>query len=196
MIFLAQCIQNRMSKTALIGTGLPSQSPAIAPFIDTETDLSGIIRSSSNSILYPSPKQSGQAPNGLLKEKLLGSISSILIPQSGQEKLWLKFSRFPIRSHPQSSALPPGSVHFLWNLSDVFQSLALTTRRSTTISILCLIFLSSCDLFGKFIHISVNPAHGHNRFSWLCSSSFTCVPFLPAYNRCQQLDLGPFRQVP
>ena len=33
------------------------------------------------------PKQSGQAPKGLLKEKLLGSISSILIPQSGQEKL-------------------------------------------------------------------------------------------------------------
>jgi len=26
----------------------------------------------------------------LLKEKLLGSISSTLIPQSGQEKLWLK----------------------------------------------------------------------------------------------------------
>ena len=49
--------------------------------------LSGIIRSSSNSILYPSPKHSGHAPNGLLKEKLRGSISSILIPQSGQEKL-------------------------------------------------------------------------------------------------------------
>ena len=49
--------------------------------------LSGISRSGLNSILYPSPTQSGQAPNGLLKEKLLGSISGMLIPQSGQAKL-------------------------------------------------------------------------------------------------------------
>lgn len=47
--------------------------------------LSGIIRSSSNSILYPRPKHTGQAPKGLLKEKLLGSTSLTLIPQSGQE---------------------------------------------------------------------------------------------------------------
>ena len=45
----------------------------IAPW-EILRDLSGIIRSISNSILYPRPKQSGQAPNGLLNEKLLGSI--------------------------------------------------------------------------------------------------------------------------
>lgn len=67
---------------------------AIAPWL-IDRDGSGIINSSENSILYPSPKHSGHAPNGLLKEKLRGSISSILISQTGHEKLWLKFRDSP-----------------------------------------------------------------------------------------------------
>ena len=45
--------------------------------------LSGIIKSSSILIRYPSPKQSGHAPKGLLKENILGVNSSKLILQSG-----------------------------------------------------------------------------------------------------------------
>ena len=105
-------------------------------------DLSGIIRSTSNSILYPRPKQSGQAPNGLLKEKLLGSISSILIWQSGQEKLWLKFMIFPsIVSTIRSPSARSRTVSM--ESDSRFSIPGLTTRRSTTISILCLMFLSS-----------------------------------------------------
>ena len=105
-------------------------------------DLSGIIRSSSNSILYPRPKQSGQAPNGLLKEKLRGSTSSMLIPQSGQEKLWLKL----IGSPPVTSTIIRPSDSFITvSMESVrrFSIPGFTTRRSTTISILCLIFFSS-----------------------------------------------------
>jgi len=105
-------------------------------------DLSGIIRSSSNSILYPSPKHSGQAPKGLLKEKLLGSTSSMLIPQSGQEKLWLKFTGSP----PEMSRIisPPDSfITVSMESARRFSIPSFTTRRSTTISMLCLMFFSS-----------------------------------------------------
>ena len=37
-------------------------------------DPSGITRSSSTSMVEPIPKQAGQAPNGLLKENIRGSI--------------------------------------------------------------------------------------------------------------------------
>ena len=106
------------------------------------SDGSGIISSSENSILYPSPKHSGHAPNGLLNEKLLGSISSILIPQSGQEKLWLKF----IDSPPITSTISNPSARcstFSTESVSLFSIPGLTTSRSTMISILCLIFLSS-----------------------------------------------------
>ena len=45
--------------------------------------LSGIIKSGSIFIRYPIPVHVGQAPNGLLKENILGDNSSKLIPQSG-----------------------------------------------------------------------------------------------------------------
>ena len=103
--------------------------------------LSGIIRSISNSILYPRPRHLGQAPNGLLKEKLLGSISSILIPQSGQEKLWLKFRSFP--SMVSTTRRPSASSSTVSIESERrFSIPGFTIRRSTTISMLCLIFLS------------------------------------------------------
>ena len=88
----------RASRIALVKLPLSVQDcqpiTAIAP-CEMLKDLSGIIRSMSNSILYPRPKQSGHAPNGLLKEKLLGSISSILIWQSGHAKLWLNVRILP-----------------------------------------------------------------------------------------------------
>ena len=83
IIFSGKSIQDCPGKASLVCAGLPPVT-TMAPSRILR-DLSGIIRSISNSILYPSPRQSGQAPKGLLKEKLLGSISSTLIPQSGQE---------------------------------------------------------------------------------------------------------------
>ena len=114
---------------------------AIAPS-SRLTLLSGISRSASNSILYPRPKQPGQAPKGLLKEKLLGSISLMLIPQSGQAKLWLNVSSpLPITSTTSS---PSVSFNTLSMESAMrFSIPAFTTRRSITISIWCLIFFSS-----------------------------------------------------
>ena len=103
---------------------------------------SGIISWGSNSILYPSPKQTGQAPKGLLKEKLLGSISLILIPQSGQAKLWLKLSVSP----PITSTIKSPSARASTLSTESVSLLSIpgfTTSLSTTISILCLIFLSS-----------------------------------------------------
>ena len=45
--------------------------------------LSGIIKSGSIFIRYPIPEHSGQAPNGLLKENILGDNSGKLNPQWG-----------------------------------------------------------------------------------------------------------------
>ena len=104
-----------------------------------ERCLSGIIRSTSNSILYPSPKQVGQAPNGLLKEKLLGSISPILIPQSGQEKLSENWIGSPSITSTVISPLDNSST-FSIESDKRFSIPGLTIRRSTTISILCFLF--------------------------------------------------------
>ena len=46
--------------------------------------LSGMIKSGSTFDIVPKPEQVGQAPNGLLKENILGVNSSMLMPQSGQ----------------------------------------------------------------------------------------------------------------
>ena len=81
--------------TSMLWVKLPSVDDdcqpmaAMAPWL-MDRDGSGMISSGANSILKPRPWQTGQAPKGLLNEKLLGSISSKLMPQSGQEKLWLK----------------------------------------------------------------------------------------------------------
>ncbi|KIR01176.1 hypothetical protein P261_02874 [Lachnospiraceae bacterium TWA4] len=102
---------------------------------------SGIINFSSNSILNPRPAQTGHAPNGLLNEKLLGSTSSILTPQSGHEKLWLKVKGSP----PITSTIINPSARFNAFSTESVKRLSipsLTTNRSMTISMLCLIFLS------------------------------------------------------
>ena len=106
-----------------------------------ESFLFGIIRSSSNSILYPIPAHTGQAPKGLLKEKDLGSSSATDIPQSGQAKLSEKLSSFS----PDTSTSKRPSESFntvsMESTRRVWIS-GFTTRRSTTISMLCLRFLS------------------------------------------------------
>ena len=47
---------------------------------------SGIINFSLNATALPKPSQASQAPAGLLKENIRGSISSIVNPLSGHEK--------------------------------------------------------------------------------------------------------------
>ena len=76
------------SKILRIQLAAPKLNPKrrIAPSL-SDFELSGQIRRSSNSCLKPSPKHSGQAPNGLLKENERGSISSKVKPHSGQANL-------------------------------------------------------------------------------------------------------------
>ncbi len=113
----------------------------IAPSI-MDIVLSGIIRSSSNFILYPRPAHSGQAPKGLLNEKLLGSISSMLMLQSGHEKLCENVSIFPsVTSTYTSPSVRPITVSR--ESVSLFSIPSRTTSLSTTISMLCLMFLSS-----------------------------------------------------
>ena len=59
---------------------------AIAPSLNVRA-LSGTTRLTSNATALPNPSHLSHAPAGLLKEKILGSISSIVKPLSGQEKL-------------------------------------------------------------------------------------------------------------
>ena len=139
--------------------------------------LSGIIRSSSNSILYPSPKHSGHAPNGLLNEKLLGSISSILIPQSGHEKLSLNWTGSPPIT---STVISPSARFSTFSMESVRRCSipSFTTRRSTTISILCLMFLSSLISSASSYILPSILTRTYPLFL-ARSSNFTWVPFLP-----------------
>ena len=138
---------------------------------------SGIISSASNSILYPRPKQSGHAPKGLLKEKLLGSISSILISQSGHAKLWLKFIGFPPIT---STVIIPSASFNVVSIESVslFSIPSLIERRSTTISILCFLFLSSLISSVSSYMLPSTITRTYPLFL-ACSKSLTCSPFLP-----------------
>ena len=49
--------------------------------------LSGMTRSISKATAFPKPSHLSHAPAGLLKENILGSISSKVKPLSGHEKL-------------------------------------------------------------------------------------------------------------
>src|SRR3989339_576999 len=55
---------------------------------------SGITSAGSISNFVPSPSHSGQAPKGELNEKVRGSISGILMPQSGQA--WCSLNIFSV----------------------------------------------------------------------------------------------------
>ena len=72
-----------------------SDQGAIAPS-DIDKFLSGTINSASKKISLPRPSQDGQAPNGLLNENNLGSISSMVKPETGQANREEKTSLFPV----------------------------------------------------------------------------------------------------
>jgi len=104
--------------------------------------LSGIIKSGSTSILKPKPWQVGQAPNGELKEKSLGSISGSEIPQTGHANLEEKiFSSF----ESTKTIFTSPSLYFKASSIDsvnLFFISSFKTILSITISMSCFLFLS------------------------------------------------------
>ena len=160
----------------------------IAPSL-IESDLSGIISSSSNSIVYPRPKQSGHAPNGLLNEKLLGSIASTEIPQSGQAKFCEKLISSP--STIATVAVPPVSASAVSKESvSLFCKPSLTTILSTTTSIVCFIFLSSL-ISSESSYIFPSMRTLTYPLFLACQSTFSCLPFLPLTTGARSINLSP-----
>ena len=116
--------------------------------------LSGITKFGSTFKLCPIPSHSSQAPKGLLNEKSLGSISSIVKPLSGHENLDEKviisfFLNFLGKvSFSYSTVKRPfdklSAVSIL--SANLFPNFEFRTIRSTIIDISCFIFLFR---FGK-----------------------------------------------
>src|ERR1035437_7449055 len=97
---------------------------------------------SSTSILLPMPVHSGQAPNGLLKENILGSSFVMEKEHLGQES----FSENRVSDFfPVSCIMTMPSPIFTASSTDCvsrFLSDFETASRSTTISTVCFLFLS------------------------------------------------------
>ena len=111
--------------------------------------LSETTRFGSTFKLWPIPSHSSQAPNGLLKEKSLGSISSIVKPLSGQEnfdeKVMLSFflNFLGIVSFSYSAISRPSERFNAVSIlsASLFPSLELKIILSTTTEMSCLTFL-------------------------------------------------------
>ena len=129
-----------------------SAQGAITPSLKDKV-LFGTIKSSTNTFEYPSPSHSLQAPAGLLKEKSLGSISSIVNPVSGQEKfdekIILSFVSLFIRYNNPSDKFNIISIESanLCLSSANFSSLLLSIIiLSTKTSISCFLYLSNLGI--------------------------------------------------
>ena len=125
----------------------------------------------------PIPSQCVQAPNGELKENILGVSSAIDIPQWGQEKCslnkWsLSGSSFMIMSpEPIFNANSTDSVN---RSSHPFS----ITSRSITTSIVCFLFLpNSVMLLNE--KISPSTLARKNPSFFISSNTPLCCPFLP-----------------
>ena len=99
--------------------------------------------------LTPMPSHSSQAPYGLLKEKSLGSISSIVNPLSGQENLvensifstFLNFLGNVSFSYSTTSKPFDKLIEVSILSASLFPKDEFKTIRSTNIEMSCLIFL-------------------------------------------------------
>ncbi len=104
--------------------------------------LFGITNSGSIFLIYPMPLHSVQAPNGLLKENILGAISSIPIPCSGHANfVENSISSLPITSTITKDSLSFNTVSIESANLDCIPSF--TTILSTTTSMLCFFVLAS-----------------------------------------------------
>ena len=109
---------------------------------NSDFDSSFITSCGSTFIKMPSPVQVGHAPNGLLKENIVGVSSGMLIPCSSQAKLCENCSSSP----PITSTVivPPETAAAVSMLSARRERIpSFTTSLSTTISMLCFLFFSS-----------------------------------------------------
>ena len=111
----------------------------------SERFLSGTTSMGSISDLVPSPVQSGQAPWGELKLKVLGSISSMLVPQTGQAKCSLNSDSSP--STIEIRTIPPASFNAVSTESASLPACSLSpdTNRSTTTSIVWRLYFSKLN---------------------------------------------------
>ena len=114
----------------------------------------------------------------MLNEKLLGSISSILIPQFAQAKLWENF--IFSESMTSTSIMPFASLRAVSAESvSLFSRPSLITSLSTTISMLCFLFLSS--FISSFNSYWIPSTITLTKPDFLAdSNTFWCSPFLPA----------------
>ena len=128
---------------------------------------SGTSRSGSTSSSVPMPVHCGQAPKGLLNEKVRGSISSIEIGWSLGQAIFSENRRSGVRPSGSSAAIstksirtsPPDSRSAV-STESVRRCLAvasapLATRRSMTTSIVCLRCFSSV---GGSARLMVSPS--------------------------------------
>ena len=140
LYFLARALKSSELILPLVPIEL-NPGADMAP-LDMLNEGLGTISSGENFLIIPRPEHSGQAPLGLLKENDLGSISGILISQSGQAKLSLNVTLLsPIIS---ATITPPERADAVSTESARrFCIPSLTLSLSTTISITCFLFFSS-----------------------------------------------------
>src|SRR5579875_553114 len=115
-------------------------------------DLSGIMRSGSNSVFIPSPLHSSHAPKGELKENVRGSRSPRLMLQYGQALRWEYIVSFP--SH-DATTTPSLALRAAWTDSNnrPFSSVD-GLSMSATASIVCFFCLSSRGRLGETLSSS------------------------------------------
>ena len=97
----------------------------------------------------------GAGTKRIIKRKLLGSISSILIPQSGQEKLWLKFRSFP--SMVSTTRRPIRQIqHSLNRIRKTFLNSRFHDKTVHNDLNVMFDILIQADILGKLIKISID----------------------------------------
>ena len=141
--------------------------------------MSGINKSASICSFTPRPLQSGQAPYGALKLKILGSNSGRENSQYGQANASDNTSSFLFSPNISTTTLPSDSLvapSIASNSLDLEPSLMINL--SITTSILCFLFLSSMISSDKSI---ISPSTRTLTYPSLrkSSSKSFCVPFSP-----------------
>ena len=128
-------------------------------------------------MVEPIPKQAGQAPNGLLKENIRGSIFGKEIWQSGHAKCWLYICSGPSTSW--ITTMPSAHFDAVSIESAKRDSIpSLTTRRSTTISMECFLFFSNIISSSNVRTTPSTRARTKPSFR-SCSKTDLCSPFFP-----------------
>ncbi len=142
------------------------------------TDPSGTTRSGSISCVNPRPWQAGQAPCGLLKLKMRGSISGSEMPQWTQANFSLKVSLPP--SSASSTSTRPSARAAAVSTESVSRRLSpsFITSRSTMTAMSCLNFLSR-SMSSSSSRTSPSTSTRVNPSARSCSNSLPYSPLRP-----------------